>query len=44
MKPTDPTDLLNWEAMNIRTADDDKIIKERLDKARLWLRKTELKN
>ena len=40
MKPTDPTDLLNWEAMNIRTADEDEIIKKRMAEA--WLRKTEL--
>jgi len=42
MKPTDPTDILNVEAMTIRTKKDDEIIKKRLAKA--WLKKTELKN
>jgi len=37
MKPTDPTDILNWEATNITTPEEEKIIKERMAKA--WLKK-----
>lgn len=37
MKPTDPTDLLNVEALQIRTEKEDRIIKQRLAEA--WLRK-----
>jgi len=36
MKPTDPVSLYNWEALNIRTEEEDKIIKERMD---LWRNK-----
>jgi len=38
MKPSqNPTDILNWEAMNLRTEKEDLIIKKRLAEA--WLRK-----
>ena len=33
MKPTDPTDLLNVEAMQITTAKEAKLIKEIMEKA-----------
>ena len=37
MKPTDQTELLNWNAMKIRTEKEDKIIKERMEEA--WEKK-----
>jgi hypothetical protein len=37
MKPTDPTDIINWEAMHITTPEEQETIKEVLD--REWLAK-----
>ena len=34
MKPTDPVSLYNWEAMAIRTKEEDAIIKKRLEE--IW--------